>query len=288
MKLEKVNRSLIIQPKSDTILALMVFWVGAFAVMVLFFPTSILRIWLGLPLLTIFPGYILLSLILPHKDDLTTFERWALSFTISLTLVPLIGLALNYASWGISQASVVIAVSAFTVIIAVAAAIRERLLPSPEKFLLPLLFPIHGKDIYDKALSGVLTIVATSSVILLAHFILNPASGESFTEFYILGLANEAANYPRELKIGEETEVVIGVINREQSPASYRVEVSVDGEKCAEVSPFSLDDGEKKQQVVIFAPKRTEQLCQLEFTIYKDGEISPYLKPLYLWVRVNE
>jgi uncharacterized membrane protein len=43
-----------------------------------------------------FPGYTLISALFPRKDSLSGVERLALSFGLSIAVVPLIGLILNY------------------------------------------------------------------------------------------------------------------------------------------------------------------------------------------------
>jgi len=59
------------------------------------------RLTLGLALVLLFPGYTLISALFPKAKDLDVIERVALSFGLSIAIVPLIGLILNYTPWGI-------------------------------------------------------------------------------------------------------------------------------------------------------------------------------------------
>jgi uncharacterized membrane protein len=59
------------------------------------------RIALGLVFVLFLPGYVLVAALYPRKDDLDPVERLALSLGLSIAVVPLIGLALNYSPWGI-------------------------------------------------------------------------------------------------------------------------------------------------------------------------------------------
>jgi len=54
---------------------------------------SPIRIILGLPLVLFLPGYSLIATLFPRKDDLDGIERVALSFGLSIAIVPLLGLA---------------------------------------------------------------------------------------------------------------------------------------------------------------------------------------------------
>jgi len=54
------------------------------------------RIILGLHLVLFLPGYALIAALFPRKGDLDGIERIALSFGLSIAVVPLLGLALNY------------------------------------------------------------------------------------------------------------------------------------------------------------------------------------------------
>ena len=54
------------------------------------------RIVLSLAFVLFFPGYTLIAALFPAKGRLDGIERVALSFGLSLAVVPLIGLALNF------------------------------------------------------------------------------------------------------------------------------------------------------------------------------------------------
>lgn len=69
---------------------------------------------LGLPLVLFLPGYSLLAALFPAKSDLEEIERICLSFGLSIVIAPLIGLGLNYTSWGIGLLPILISLSVFS------------------------------------------------------------------------------------------------------------------------------------------------------------------------------
>lgn len=70
------------------------------------------------------PGFMLISALYPRKE-MDELERIALSIGLSLAIVPLIGLALNYTPWGIRLEPIMISLSLFTEILAVAIVIQR-------------------------------------------------------------------------------------------------------------------------------------------------------------------
>lgn len=73
-----------------------------------------LRIVLGSIFVLFLPGYALIEALYPKEDELTPLERLALSIGLSLALVPLIGLILNYTPWGIRLNPIVTSLSLLT------------------------------------------------------------------------------------------------------------------------------------------------------------------------------
>jgi hypothetical protein len=79
------------------------------------FPLVVLRWVLGSVFVLFMPGYVTVEALFPKSSELDGIERFALSLGLSLALVPLIGVLLNYTSWGIGLTPIVIALAAFTV-----------------------------------------------------------------------------------------------------------------------------------------------------------------------------
>ena len=90
-----------------------------------FFPVVVIRWVLGSALVLFLPGYALLQLLFPKPSEMDSLERFALDIGLSLALVPLIGLVLNYTPWGIRFVPVTASISAFTVTFLIAAAARK-------------------------------------------------------------------------------------------------------------------------------------------------------------------
>ncbi len=109
---------------------------------------------------------------------------------------------------------------------------------------------------------------------------------EKFTEFYMLGVSGKATDYPKELSVGEEGKVIVGVVNREYEPVSYKIEVVVNGVKSKEIGPIMLEHGNEWKEVVGFTPDRTVGTQKVEFLLYKQGRSEVY-KSLHLWIKVR-
>ena len=96
------------------------------------FPIVTVRYVFGAIFILWLPGYTFIKALFPTqlpiktKDkNLDAIERVALSLGMSLALVPIVGLLLNYTPWGIRLTPITLSLTALTVAFATAALIRE-------------------------------------------------------------------------------------------------------------------------------------------------------------------
>ena len=260
-------------------------------IIIAFLPSNPLRIVLGLPFILFFPGYTLIAALFPKKAELGSIERVALSFGLSIAVVPLIGLILNYTPWGIKLYPILVSITLFILVTSGAAWYRRHKLPEEERLsisfnvTLPRWAAMSG---WDKVLSIVLVVSILGAIGALAYVIMTPKAGEKFTEFYILGLDGKAANYPTELTVGEEGKVILGIVNHEhEDELTYRVEILIDGEGNSTISPPALDHGVKWEDEVGFVPQKAGGNQTVEFILYKQGEEEVY-HSVYLRLNVKE
>ena len=71
------------------------------------------------------PGFLLISVLYARSDEMDTLERVALSIGLSLAVVPLIGLVLNYTPWGIRLEPIMASLALFSEVMAVAWVVRR-------------------------------------------------------------------------------------------------------------------------------------------------------------------
>ncbi len=77
------------------------------------------------------PGYSFMRALFPSgkfsksSKELDSIERTALSLGMSLAIVPIVGLLLNYTAWGIRIVPILLSLSSLTVVFATIALIRE-------------------------------------------------------------------------------------------------------------------------------------------------------------------
>jgi uncharacterized membrane protein len=195
--------------------------------------TSPFRVVLALPFILFIPGYLLIAALFPAKSDLDGIERTALSFGLSIAIVPLIGLALNYTPFGIRLDPIVISLVIFSLIMGIAAQYRRFLLPEVGRFAVPVQemtagarqeFFAAGASPMDRALTIILIVAIIAAVATTIFVIVVPKEGEKFTEFYILGAQGKAADYPTDFAAGTPQTVIIGIGNHEYRNITYTVE----------------------------------------------------------------
>jgi len=260
--------------------------------------SSPIRTVMGLPMVLFLPGYALIAALFPGKDDLDGIERIALSFGLSIAVVPLIGLGLNYTPWGIRLVPVLISLSAFTVAMSLIA-IDRRKRQEDNAFTVPFrqMYVSLREEVtagpqsrLDRILSIVLVISILLSVVTLVYVVVTPKQGERFTEFYILGSGGMADNYSTNLVAGESVDVVVGIVNHEYAPLNYSLELRLNNETMDIPDSYrhiSLEHNDTWEQPLSFAPELTGSDMKLQYLLYREDNMSQSYRDLHLWINVT-
>jgi outer membrane lipoprotein-sorting protein len=121
---------------------------------------------------------------------------------------------------------------------------------------------------------------------------------ESFTEFYILGPEGTAENYPTDYVLGENGTVIIGIINHEQKPVNYTMEVWLENESLplpADQKNIFLGNNETWEKAVTITPPFEGKDMSLQFLLYNDdkkdtfeGDTNMPYRDLHLWINVAQ
>ena len=304
MKIKVLNALLII----DILTAILV-------ASIFYFPSSVVNIILGIPILLFFPGYALLQALFVSNERRDSIELMALSIGMSIAVVALIGLGLNYTPWGISLEPALLGISSFIYLMSVIALIRRVILKrisliTEFNFELP---SWEGSKL-NKSFSVVLVVLILCAGGLLGYIISTNKTTETFTEFYILGLNGQAQNYPSELIMqgGQITkvrygvggyqvvngwsEVTMGIFSHEKQQVTYYIKINVDDEPVNinydgtiidELALIELRPGEKWEGEIGFAPENLGDNQRVEFLLFKGDDTTP-VNSLHLWVNVRE
>lgn len=141
----------------------------------------------------------------------------------------------------------------------------------------------------DKALFislAVAIVVALGGIVYLAA---TPQPDEKFSEFYLLGSQGKAEDYPQQVILGTNVAVTIGVVNHEYQPAAYRVGITINGARNKEINVGTLAHEQKWEQEISFIAQSAGDKQKVEFWLYKDNQVEPYLKdPLRLYIDVRQ
>lgn len=248
-------------------------------------------------------------------------ERVALSFGLSIALVPLIGLILNFTPWGIRLVPIMIALSGFTAGCVAVAARRRWALPEEEQFRVPYQQWYHGArtELFepDSKADAALNVVLVLSIVLatasVAYAVAVPQQGETFTEFYLL-TENEsgglvADDYPTNFTVSESRPVTIGIGNQEHAETDYTVVVQLQRveqqqagndttlsvQNRQELDRFSTQLGHNETwlQSYEITPRMSGQNLRLAVLLYQDSPpaqptIENSYRETHLWVNVTE
>ncbi|MCE8424428.1 MAG: DUF1616 domain-containing protein [Candidatus Methanoperedens sp.] len=255
---------------------------------------SPIRIILGIPMVLFLPGYALIAALFPGKKDLDGIERLALSFGLSIAVVPLIGLGLNFTSFGIRLVPILVSLSVFTLVMCQIADFRRSKLSEDERFEVPFLYMysslkneiFNSKKGVDKILTIILIISILASIITLIYVIAMPKQDEKFTEFYILGDNGKAQGYPTRMEAENNSSVIVGIKNHEYMLTNYTLDISLENSSLKKMQ-VQLMYNSTWEERVFFTPGKTGDNLKLEFQLYKDENFTVPYRDLHLWVNVT-
>lgn len=259
-----------------------------------FLSETFIRVVLGIPMFLFIPGYVLMAVLLPNKFDLEGIERLALSFSLSIASVPLLGLLLNF-TFNTRLLTILLILCIFTIIFIFIAIFRQSRVPEDERFSIPFDL-IHkiimeefnaSKGRSDRVLAWILILSIVLAIGMMIFVVTTPKIGEKFTEFYILGPKGKAENYPTELKYGSNVDVLVGVVNHEYTPVNYTVKVVLDTEILNEAT-FYMDHNTTWENYISFVPNKEGNEMELEFWLFKDDDFASPYRDLHLWVNVSQ
>ncbi len=256
---------------------------------ILLLPESPVRIVLGIPFVLFFPGFALINALVPRKEGMSGIERVALSFGLSIALVILIGLGLNYTPFGIRLNPIMYSMAGVLLLLSAVAWLRARRLPVEQRFSVS--FSLGMKGLWgghpiDKALSVLLILAILGAIGAIAYTIAKPKAGEEFTEFYLLGPGGKAEDYPSQMGVGKTVSVTCGIVSHLRQPTAYTIEVNVAGTPAGDVGPIELGPGEKWEGNVSFSSQTAGTGQKVEFTLVESPQVDASPLTLHLWVDV--
>lgn len=261
-------------------------------VLIPFLNNTVIRTILGVPMVLFIPGYVLVSALFPKKDELETVPRIALSFGLSIAIIPLLGLLLNITS-GIRLVPILLALCAYTISLAIAAAYIREKLPEKERFsvsfdrLYEIVNGISSNSRTDRFLTVFLIFCLVLAMIITYSVIVTPRVGERFTEFYILDPSRKSDNYPLDLKNNSVAEITAGVVNHEYTSVNYTVQVKMVDSVLSNIS-LRLGHNETWEKNISFVPVKEGTDMKLEFLLFKEDNFTAPYRDLHLWVNVTK
>jgi uncharacterized membrane protein len=256
-----------------------------------------LRLVLGLAFVLYVPGYCLIAAAFPRADDIDGIERTGLSIGLSVALVPVFALVLDYLPGRITLWPIVIAVYGVSGLGMAAALWQRRRLAPAAAYAPPLRWQPRGwwrglprpeQRIYA-AMAGVLAFAVIAAIWILAV----PSPGDFMTEFYMLGKGGLAEDFPREAAVGQEIGVTLGITNLERLAHTYRVEVwAADpwtaGRRTlvAQDGPFELAKGQGREWPITWRMPWPGDDQVVELLLFDGAGTEPY-RSLRLWLNVK-
>lgn len=254
------------------------------------------------------PGYALVSALFPKQNSrtaifediragvtraegrVTAVERVLLALGISVGLVPLIGLGLNYTPRGVDSSILLVSTGSVTLVLTVAAAVRRQRTPPSERFdpnVSGFTRNAFGQLKAVQARSNLTLVVIIGFLVASAGIgfaVLDADRGEQFTSLYLLSEDPEtgesiAGEYPDEITRGETGNVTIGMTNNEGERVDYTVvaqlqSINVNGEiedtQTMDRVTVTLRPGETWERSHTIDPELTGEGLRMTYLVFID------------------
>ncbi|SFR66664.1 DUF1616 domain-containing protein [Halogeometricum limi] len=288
---------------------------------------------LGGILVLFLPGYALTTLVFPARSEvrpsigdissafaggeteyagLPFLERLALSFGLSIALVPVFAWALEVVGYEFVAGNVAVVCGSVAVVGLLLGAVRRLRLPAEAAYVIPVGVLVayrnaaRGRSDWDGALNVALAAAIVVSTAVVTFALVSPVDGTSYTQASLLTEEDDgsltASGYPQNLTVGESSELVLLVENYEQESMDYtvvvqlqRVEQNGDVVATSELDRFSgtVDSGDRWQVTSTIQPSIAGDNLRLAYLVYKDDvpqnpDIESSYRHVTLWLNVTE
>jgi len=245
------------------------------------------------------PGYAFIAALFPRKTTLNNGVRFGLSFGLSIAIVPLLEMALNFTRGGIRVSPTLVTIAAFTLACVAAAGIRRRRLAEDERFAInwrvwqtpegqQKAAPLGSR--FDRVLSVVLVLAIGASLVAVSYAVLVPKPGEHFTEFYLLGANGTLGNYTTNYTVGVLSPVTVGIINHEARDVTYELVVSANNSTQRSTvysEQVTLSDGRQWEKQIDLVVNQPGDNVKLNFALYTDPPTADPYRDTHIWVNVT-
>ena len=248
---------------------------------------QVLRFPLGLAFVLFVPGYLLQTLFFPCPDDLDRTERLGFSLGFSLALLALLAPLLDSLPWGLHPLAILTGQAGLILLLLAAGAWQRLRLPAGQADLPGLHQGLTGwwAGLSHRERRLLLTLAGALLLAALAAFwiFLFPSPDVYLTEFYLLGQDGLAEAYPSRAVVGQPLQITLGVVNRERTAQTYRVEVWVQDlqnparrQQVAVLAPFTLEPVRLRQAPLAWSMVWPGQDQQVDFLLFLDAYPEPY------------
>lgn len=258
--------------------------------------STILRVILGIPVILFTTGYMTVAALFPKKQSLRLTERVALSLGLSIAIVPLLSLLLNY-THNIKPFPMWVTICTYTIIMIFITNYRRENISDDEIFSIvedigkfrDILFGLGSgrglKNNINKTLTITIVLLTIFTIGTIYFVTTTPKIGERFTEFYILNGANDT-NYQTDLTVNSPTVYLMGINNYEYYPTDYIVKTVLDNDTLYSEN-IKLEYNGKLEKNITFTPNKIGNDMKLQFLLFKNNGTEPYRR-LHLWINVTE
>ena len=263
------------------------------------FSVTIARPIIGTIAILFVPGYAFIAALFPQKTTLGNGVRLALAFGLSIVIVPLLEIALNFTPWGIRLGPTLVALVIFTLVCVVVASVRRRKLPPEQRFAVNWPVWNHSDDrgaarlagsTPDRILSIALVIAIVASVAVASYALVTPRPSEHFTEFYLLGTNGTLGNYTTDYAVGVPSPATVVIVNHEGRDVTYKLVVSENTSTQREVvysEQVVVPNGEQWEKQIDLALSQPGNSVKLDFALYAEPQTAEPYRDTHLWVNVT-
>ena len=223
---------------------------------------------LTLPLVLMLPGYAVMSAMFVRLPSGFP-ERLVLSLGLSVIIVVLSGLALNWIPYGLQSRSWTLCLGTITLCGSAVAIVRRKgnATSHPSR-------PIIGLTLRSWLLLGLTAIVVAGAVAVSSLGAAQQQNSEQFTQLWILPI-NEG---------GQKHMVRLGVSNMQLTEAEYGLNVSVNGKTVQEWSAIALKPHGTWEVTLTLPTIKYTGKIYVEAVLYRNSASSKKYRVVDLWL----